>query len=108
MKPTMNTKLLRILSSTVFFLGVIIGFALAVISIWNRIEAVRYYFTGAKYDLFHGLRCPVMIAPTEEGMITALFQNARDQRGSLYTSGGRSNRGNSRSNKKHPIDCGYK
>jgi hypothetical protein len=75
----MKTKLLHILSGTVFFLGVIIGFALAVITIWNRLEAVRYYFTGAKYEPFNGLRCPVMIAPTEKGTVTAVFNNPTDK-----------------------------
>jgi hypothetical protein len=75
----MNMKLLRILSGTVFYLGVIFGFALAVTSIWNSLEAVRYYFTGAKYEPFDGLRCPVMIAPTEKGMITAHFKNTKNQ-----------------------------
>jgi hypothetical protein len=75
----MKTKLLYILSGTVFFLGVIIGFALAVITIWNRLEAVRYYFTGAKYESFSGLRCPVLIAPTEKGTVTAVFNNSTDK-----------------------------
>jgi hypothetical protein len=75
----MDTKLLRILGGAVFFLGVIIGFALAVIPIWNRLEAVRYYFTGARYEPFNGLRCPVMIAPTEKGIVTAVFNNPADK-----------------------------
>jgi hypothetical protein len=75
----MNMKPLRILSGTVFFLGVIIGFGLAVITIWNSLEAARYYFTGAKYEPFDGLRCPVMIAPTEKGIVTAVFNNSTDQ-----------------------------
>jgi len=75
----MNKKLLRILGVTVFFLGVIIGFALAIISIWSRLEAVRYYFTGAKYEAFRGLQCPVMIAPNEKGIVTAVFNNLADK-----------------------------
>jgi hypothetical protein len=75
----MNTKILRILSGTMFFLGVIIGFTLAVIMIWNRLEAVRYYFTGTKYESFNGLQCPVMIAPTETGIVTAIFNNSTEK-----------------------------
>src|SRR5688572_29086256 len=80
----MNTKRLRILSGTVFFLGVIIGFALAVITIWNRLEAVRYFFTGATHERFNGLRCPVMIATNEKGIVTAVFNNAKDQEDNFF------------------------
>ena len=80
----MNTKLLRILSRAVFFLGVILGFALSVITIWNRLEGVRYYFTGAQYELFNGLRCPVMIAPNEKGIVTAVFNNPTDREDNFF------------------------
>jgi hypothetical protein len=80
----MNTKLLRTLSGAVFFLGVILGFALAVITIWNRLEAVRYYFTGATYEPFDGLQCPVMIAPNEKGIVTAVFNNPTDREDNFF------------------------
>ena len=80
----MKTRLLLILSSAIFFLGVIIGLALAVITIWTRIEATRYYFTGAKYDPFTGLRCPVMIAPTEKGIVTAVFNNPTNEEDNFF------------------------
>jgi hypothetical protein len=75
MKPVMNTRLLLILSRIFFFLGVVIGLVLAVIAIWNNTEATSYYYTGVAYPLFHGLRCPVMISPTEKGIVTAVFDN---------------------------------
>lgn len=80
----MNTKLLRILSRAVFFLGVILGFALSVITIWNRLEGVRYYFTGAQFEPFNGLRCPVMIAPNEKGIVTAVFNNPTDREDNFF------------------------
>ena len=80
----MNTRPLRIFSGTVFFLGVVIGFTLAVITIWNRLEAVRYFFTGATYEPFNGLWCPVMISPNEKGILTARFKNPRDQEDNFF------------------------
>ena len=80
----MNTRSLHTLSYVVFFLGVLLGFAIAVVTIWNRLEAISYFFTGAKYDPFDGLRCPVMIAPTEQGTVTADFHNATDREDTFF------------------------
>jgi len=68
----------------VFFPGVILGIALSVTILWNRIEATRYYFTGAKYEPFHGLRCPVMIGPTEKGTVAAVFNNPTDEADNFF------------------------
>lgn len=75
----MNPRILRILSYTIFFLGTILGFALAVTLIWSRMEAVNYYFSGIKYEPFNGLRCPAIIAPSETGIVTVVFENPRDR-----------------------------
>jgi hypothetical protein len=80
----MNTKSLHTLSYVVFFLGVLLGFAVALVTIWNRLEAISYFFTGARYDPFDGLRCPVMIAPTEEGVVTAAFRNPTDREDTFF------------------------
>ena len=71
----MNIRRLRLLGRTVFFLGITIGLALAGISIWNNVESTNYFFRGVKYPPFNGLRCPLMIAPTEKGIVTAVFSN---------------------------------
>jgi hypothetical protein len=80
----MNTKLLQILSRVFFFLGVTIGLALSGIAIWNNIESTSYYFTGAKHAPFRGLRCPLMIAPTENGIVTAVFKNPTDEADNFF------------------------
>ena len=80
----MNTGPLRLFSIAVFFLGVIIGIALSAIILWNRVEATRYYFTGAKYDQFHGLQCPVMIGPTEQAVVTAVFNNPTNEEDNYF------------------------
>lgn len=75
----MNTRPSLILSRTLFFLGVATGFILSVIIIWNNIESTDYYFIGVKYPRFKGLRCPVMIAPTEKGIVTTVFNNPTNE-----------------------------
>lgn len=84
MNPTMNTRRFGLLRRALFFLGVITGFALAIITIWIRLEAINYYFTGVKYAPFHGLRCPVILAPTEKGIVTAVFNNPTDREDNFY------------------------
>jgi len=69
----------RILSYAAFFFGITIGFVLSVIAIWNNLEATSYYFRGVKFPPFPGLRCPLMIAPTETGTVSAVFDNRTDK-----------------------------
>lgn len=71
----MNKRLLLIFGRVLFFFGACIGLTLAVIMIWNSVEAIHYYFDGANYAPFNGLQCPVMIAPAEKGAVTASFKN---------------------------------
>src|SRR6185295_13678294 len=80
----MNKRPLRFWSRTVFFLGVSIGFALSGIAVWNHLEATSYFFTGVKYAPFNGLRCPVMIAPTEKSMVTAVFNNPTNEEDNFF------------------------
>jgi hypothetical protein len=79
MKPAMNQSSRRILSRAAFFFGITIGFLLSVIAIWNNLEATSYYFRGVKFPPFPGLRCPLMIAPTETGIVNAVFDNPTDK-----------------------------
>lgn len=75
----MNTTAVRILSIVVFFLGASLGFVLAVVLIWSRLEAVNYFFSGIKYEPFRGLYCPILIASAEKGIVTAVFDNPTDR-----------------------------
>jgi hypothetical protein len=79
MKPAMSQSSRRILSYATFFFGITIGFVLSVIAIWNNLEATSYYFRGVKFPPFPGLRCPLMIAPTETGIVNAVFENPTDK-----------------------------
>lgn len=80
----MKTRPLRILSRAVFFLGVLIGFVLSGIAVWNNLESNSYYFTGVKYARFNGLRCPLMIAPTEKGIVIAVFNNPTNEEDNFF------------------------
>jgi len=80
----MNTRHLIILSRASFFLGVVVGFVLSVIAIWNNLESTNYYFTGVKYASFKGLHCPQMIASTEKGIVTAVFKNPTNEEDDFF------------------------
>lgn len=80
----MNSRTFLILSRAFFFLSVVMGLILSVIAIWNDLESTSYFFTGVKHDPFHGLRCPIMIAPSERGIVTAVFNNSTDQEDNFY------------------------
>ena len=80
----MNTRHLIILSRAAFFVGVVIGFLLSVLAIWNNLESTDYYFTGVKYASFKGLRCPLIVAPTEKGLVRAVFKNPTNQEDDFF------------------------
>jgi hypothetical protein len=80
----MDRRFFPILSRAFFFVGVVIGLILSVIAIWNNLESTSYYFTGVKHDAFKGLSCPIMIAPSEKGRVTAVFNNSTDQEDNFY------------------------
>lgn len=80
----MNKNLVHVFSRAVFFLGVIIGFALAIVMIWNQVEATHYFFDGGSYEPFRGHYCPLLLAPTATGLVTAAFQNPTDQEINFY------------------------
>src|ERR1043165_1432176 len=80
----MNRKLLHFFAYVIFFLGGVLGFILAAVAIWNRTEAVSYFFSGAKYDPFPGLRCPVFMAPTEHGILIADFKNPANEADTFF------------------------
>jgi hypothetical protein len=80
----MNSRALRILIRAVFFLGVTIGFVLSGIALWNNLESISYFFNGVKYAPFHGLRCPLMIAPEEKGIVTAVFNNPTNEEDNFF------------------------
>lgn len=65
-------------SSIVFFFGIAVGLSLAVASIWADYEAVRYFFTGARFDAFPGMNCPILATHSETVTISASIENPGD------------------------------
>ena len=80
----MKRKSFFLLGRVFFFLGVVIGLILSVIAVWNDLESTSYFFTGVKHAPFNGLHCPIMIAPSERGIVTAVFNNSTDQEDNFY------------------------
>ena len=68
-----------LISNIVFLLGIAAGLSLAVISIWADYEAVRYFFTGARFDSVQGMRCPVLASRSENVIISATIENPGDR-----------------------------
>lgn len=80
----MRTKSARSLSIVLYFSGIFLGFALAIAANWAEFEGVSYYYTGATYNAFHGLHCPVLMTRSETGIVTASFDNPSNQESEPY------------------------
>jgi hypothetical protein len=75
----MQTKSIRTLGSAIFFLGIFFGLALAIATTWASFESVFYFYTGATYDSFGGLRCPNLMTLSDTGIVAARFDNPTGQ-----------------------------
>lgn len=75
----MPIRPLRTPAAVVFLVGIFLGLALAIMVIWAALEAQTYYYTGAVYEPFNGLRCPLFMTRSEIGAIRATFDNPGDQ-----------------------------
>lgn len=71
----MPTKSIRTISNVIFFFGIFLGLTLAIMVIWSALEAQAYFYTGATYETFNGLDCPLFLTRSETGAITATFDN---------------------------------
>jgi hypothetical protein len=47
----------------------------AAASAWADYEGLSYFATGATYDPFQGLHCPVLLSQAEAGIVSSDFQN---------------------------------
>ncbi len=52
---------------------------MAVLATWGDFEAMSYFYTGAGYDPFSGLHCPILMSRTETIPVAATFDNNTDQ-----------------------------
>jgi hypothetical protein len=67
---------LRAIAEPLYLIGAILAITVALASAWGEYEALSYFFTGASLESFHGLHCPVLLARSESGHATAMFNNA--------------------------------
>ncbi len=70
-----QTKRLLTLGGLLFAFGAVVGIALATVSVWADLEANFYGFDKMTDRQYTGLRCPVLMSSTEEGVVTATFTN---------------------------------
>jgi len=80
----MKISPLRILGSILFFLGILSGFSIAIISTWSKVESADYFFRGTTYEHFSGLRCPLLLTRSETGVVNAVFDNPTDSADDFY------------------------
>jgi len=73
----MNQQTYRLLTlgGLLFFIGALVGTALATASVWADLEAQFYGFEKVTDRKFNTLRCPVFVSRAEEGVVTATFTN---------------------------------
>ena len=81
---SMQTKSKRIIGGVIFFFGIFVGLALALATIWDKYEAISYFFEGTTYAPFNGLHCPFLMARSETVIIRAVFDNPTDQEDEPY------------------------
>jgi hypothetical protein len=60
-------------------LGVALGIGLAGLAVWGDFEAMSYFYTGAGYAGFSGLKCPALMTRDETVTISATLDNPGNQ-----------------------------
>jgi len=71
-------RIARPAATGLFLLGVISTMALAAFTAWPGFEGLSYFATGAGYDPFGGMHCPILMSPRETGIVSASFANPTD------------------------------
>jgi hypothetical protein len=75
----MRTLSRQALGTIIFLVGLLAGLALAAAAVWGDFEGMSYFYSGAGYPAFNGLRCPVLMTRGEVGQITAQFDNPSNE-----------------------------
>jgi hypothetical protein len=65
----------RRLATALSFLGVLIAMLVGVASAWADYEGLSYFSTGAAFEPFQGLHCPVLLSQAEVGIVSSAFGN---------------------------------
>ncbi len=77
-------KIMRLLGILFFWVGVILGMALAGGEVWADIEATFYGFDEMGDDPL-SLRCPIIVTNAEPGQLVATLKNPKDKQWDLMT-----------------------
>src|SRR5512143_1150533 len=75
----MNRRRIEYIAGVLFVIGVLAAVLLAGAASWGDFEGLSYFRTGASHERFDGLRCPILIAPGEQGTLTATFVNTSNE-----------------------------
>ncbi len=75
----MPTRRFQELANVPYFLGVLVGLALAIAAAWADFEGLSYFATGAGYQPFNGLHCPVLMSHAETASVSVSFDNPTNQ-----------------------------
>ncbi len=71
----MQTKSKQSWGTVIFLAGVLLGIVLAVLAVWGDFEAMSYFYSGAGYAGFNGLKCPVLLTSSEVAPVSARLDN---------------------------------
>jgi hypothetical protein len=62
-----------------FLAGVVLGIGLAALALWGDFEAMSYFYSGAGYPSFSGLKCPVVLSRNEVATVSARLGNSSNE-----------------------------
>lgn len=80
-----KSKLMDVLSLTLFSVGILLGLVLISITVWADLEATLFNPQPRQYaPSFRRLRCPIVITPEETATIRARFKNTLDREIDLF------------------------
>lgn len=75
----MQTKPNHVQGTIIFLVGLFLGLGLAGMAILGDFEAMSYFYSGAGYAGFGGLKCPVLMSPSQVETISATFSNPNNE-----------------------------
>jgi len=71
-----QSKAVLILSAVLFCMGLVLGVAFTVATVWADLEAALFDSALAADEALSSLRCPVLITSQESGTVAATFANS--------------------------------
>ena len=71
----MQTASRKRAGTAIFLVGLVLGLGLAIAAIWGDFEGMSYFSSGAGYDQFGGLHCPILMGRADIATIAVAFDN---------------------------------